>query len=161
MNKPKLSAEMEKRLKKKLAEELHIDWAFKNVHGKPDTIIITGTPKGSYETDYNLFVENMTHFLATALEEQMMQAEVKTGLNAFGVTMEEIAKARADEREKVLSEVEEWLVDESEVVGFDCDDPDCECHQEEPIDFDGAIIRNRLRAELRAKLNQLKGTDAE
>lgn len=72
-NEPQLSAEMEKRLKKKMAEELHIDWAFKNVHGKPDTIIITGTPKGSYETDYNLFVENMTHFLATALEEQRQQ----------------------------------------------------------------------------------------
>lgn len=69
-NEPQLSAEMEKRLKNKMAEELHIDWAFKNVHGKPDTIIITGTPKGSYETDYNLFVENMVHFLATALEEQ-------------------------------------------------------------------------------------------
>lgn len=113
--------------------------------------------------------------LATALEEQRMQTEVKTGLNAFGVTMEEIAKARATERAKVLSEVDGWLVDEfteeDEWICPKCGNTVgegyyCRNDRSKPVKEtrkweDGwQEAKNVLRAELRAKLNQLKGTDA-
>lgn len=88
------------------------------------------------------------HFLTTALEEQRMKVEVETGLHAFGVTMEEIAKARADERKKVIEEVESWLVDEE----YPITDPDS-------IDYGMMLAspKNEWNEELRAKLNQLKG----
>ncbi len=54
--------------------------------------------------------EAIKHFLATALEERRMKIEVETGLKNFQVTMEEIEKARADERQAVIKEIEGWLV---------------------------------------------------
>lgn len=153
MNEPQLSAEMEKRLKKKLAEELHIDWAFKNVHGKPDTIIITGTPKGSYETDYNLFVENMTHFLATALEEQ--KKEILSEVDRWLWDDEGEEAIRADERKKVLEEVvdelviwirSQWItVEELKHKGCGNHNGNNECCRNETLEL------------VRTKLNQLKG----
>lgn len=91
MNKPQLSAEMEKRLLDLLPLGLD-DW----------------------------LVEDIKHFLATALEE---------------------------EREKVLSEVEGWLVDVKEPKSGISDYVD---------DFARHSV-NEYCAELRTKLNQLKG----
>lgn len=44
-------------------------------------------------------------------EEERMQVEVETGLKNFQITMKEIAKARADERVKVIEEVRGCLVE--------------------------------------------------
>lgn len=42
-----------------LKKALQLDWAFKNVNGKPNKIIIEGTPKGSYHTSYDKFTKEI------------------------------------------------------------------------------------------------------
>lgn len=54
---------------------------------------------------------------------------------------------RQDERQKVLAEVESWLVDEKQVIGKTMND----------FKYPDARIRNGLRAKLRAKLVEMKG----
>lgn len=116
--------------------------------------------------------EAIKHFLATALEEQKMKVEVETGLKNFQVTMEEIAKARKDERQKVLAEVEGLLVDEkskkyTEKQWCKCgslpnDDGYCEdcrrkvVYKDIYMEDEADLARNKLRAELRAKLVEMK-----
>ncbi len=43
---------------------------------------------------------------------ECMKVEVETGLKNFQLVLEEITKARAEERARVIEEVEKWLVDE-------------------------------------------------
>lgn len=97
---PQLSAEMEKRYNAIMLEWIKSQWKIEQAHQarKPYT-------RMKFEADASKVEDKLKHFLATALEEQRMKVEVETGLHAFGVTMEEIAKARADERKKVIEEI--------------------------------------------------------
>lgn len=113
MNKPQLSAKMEKRLLDLLPLGLD-DW----------------------------IVEDIKHFLATALEEQR-QEFINQKANQHD------AMVRVDERAKVLSEVDGWL---DEMKKYDWGDlTDYETHEV-------GIPKGYKRAvnELVAKLNQLK-----
>lgn len=163
MNKPQLSAEIRKHCMCERCKDGVIHASHCAVHNMP------AEPNGECdcEPETPAFSEDLSYYwqrilgedwtnnqplyelylyvvkeLATALEEQRMQTEVKTGLNAFGVTMEEIAKARADERKKVLSEVEELV--RKKVL---------------PAPKYSDYEANTLHKRFTAILNQLKGSD--
>ena len=137
MNEPQLSAEMEKRFDDEFGYlSVAIDYYVENAY--------------PFRKESGMkHLEELKHFLATALEEQRMKVEVETGLKNFHVTMEEIAKARTDERAKVIVEVEELTKKmkkpkEDHFINYD-DIPTCYA-----CDYDQALD------ELRVKLNQLK-----
>lgn len=91
----------------------------------------------------------MTDQLQEVLHAVLCDNMSKNGVEHIEKTIElQIIQARADEREKVLSEVLEMVKHQrlSPKDGYFTDER--KRHQ------------NSLRAELRAKLNQLKGTDA-
>lgn len=58
-----------------------------------------------------------------------------------------LEEQRANDRQAVIEEVESWLVDEQQVVGKTIDD----------FKYPAVKNRNLLRAELRAKLVEMKG----
>ena len=125
MNEPQLSAEMERRFDEEFG-----------FLASP----IDGVVAGNYPL--------IKHFLATALEEQatrhtMLMAGLEAQIEQKAVirASELVDKARKDEREKILSEMEEWAESKKIVNttgGF------------------GHHMHNALLIELRAKLNQLK-----
>ena len=53
---------------------LHIDWAFKGVNGKPDKIIVSGTPKGAYHTSYDKFVDAVETLIQQEANRQSIKA---------------------------------------------------------------------------------------
>lgn len=57
------------KLEKIIEESLHIDWAFKDVHGKPDKIIIEGYPKGAYHIGYDEFVKRISQAFKSYMAE--------------------------------------------------------------------------------------------
>ncbi len=95
------------------------------------------------------FISEVSKLLATALEEQKMKTEVETGLKNFQVTMEEIAKARADERQAVIKEIEERFSIQLETFSDSGDEADGPA-----LFIDGVLIQNN--DELRAKLVEMK-----
>lgn len=62
-----MSTNSEMRLE--IEKALHVDWAFKDVNGKPDKIIVEGYPKGAYHTSYETFVDNMEALIEQLLDE--------------------------------------------------------------------------------------------
>lgn len=137
--KPQLSAE--KRWIKKIQQQ-----RFDNI--KSFLLESSATEKEEF---INELADMMVMEIDIALEEQRMKIEVETGLKNFQVTMEEIAKARKDERATIIAEVEALLVDE--YMPYSRATPeDIEWQNE-------AISRNDLRAELRAKLEEMKGNN--
>lgn len=145
MNKPQLSAEMEKRLIGKNVHSVYTRCFVCHSWGVNLPLNHQCGNCNSNETTVYYDIETIAQALATALEE---------------------------EREKVLSEVEGWLVDEfteeDEWICPKCGNTVgegyyCRNDRSKPVKEtrkweDGwQEAKNVLRAELRAKLNQLKG----
>lgn len=95
--------------------------------------------------------QEQMHFLATALEEQEEKHRDRRTKWAFK-TVDMVDQARQDERNKVIEEVLSWLVDEEISLEMATGK-----HGKEFVLIE--MNRNKLRAELRTKLNQLKGDD--
>lgn len=55
-------------LRDKVESFLHINWAFKDVHGKPGKIIIEGYPKGGYHLSYNEFIDRLMQLITAEKE---------------------------------------------------------------------------------------------
>ncbi len=70
-------------LKAEIAKALHIDWAFKDVNGKPTRIIIEGTPKGAYHTSYDLFVDDIVKLINSESLKLLDRLESKTVTNEW------------------------------------------------------------------------------
>lgn len=117
-NKPQLSAEMEKRLEKFLTDT----WGWSYEYG--EWLDSESQPIGG--------IKDLKHFLATALEEQK-QEFINQKANQHD------AMVRADEREKVLSEVDEAIT--KRVL---------------PAPLYGNYKEDRLHQRWQAELNQLK-----
>lgn len=72
---------------------------------------------------------------------------LEKGITEFEQHMaSEIERAVSLERERLIQFLYEK--EEPEKPDLDCDDPDCGCNQEEPIDFEKNKIRNDARWEI-------------
>lgn len=133
MTEPQLSAEMEKRFNEALKGIVYVR--------KYKSTYKYSQDDDGIEIDLTEEVNGLKHFLATALEEQ---------------------------RQEILSEVGGWLVDEdidivhhfySCRVSSEHRCPQCKKTGCEAYVYSGGMVngRNSLRAELRAKLQEMKG----
>lgn len=63
---------------------LHVDWAFKDVHGKPDKIIVSGYPKGAYHTGYEQFRSNMVALIQSERRKAALEC-LKARIEGFDI----------------------------------------------------------------------------
>jgi hypothetical protein len=92
------------------------------------------------------------------IKKLLMETEVKTGLNAFGVTMEELKQTKLEEREKILALLEDEEENEHAGHEHDIDGNWCircsEAVRGRHPDYEYG--RNQLRAELRQQIKEMK-----
>lgn len=74
----------ESSIEEQIDTALHVDWAFKDVHGKPDKIIVSGYPKGAYHTGYEQFRSNMVALIQSERRKAAIEAKITELENIHG-----------------------------------------------------------------------------
>lgn len=150
-SKPQLSAEIEKLFDEEFTVAEIWGMPLPNYNGRK---IIYEDEALNAVKEHN---KKVKHFLATALEEQRKAINDEW---LYQKANDHDARIRADERAKVLREVEELLMDETLIsyASWRRSTRKYGGTQEEYERLEDILNnQNQLRAELRTKLNQLKG----